>query len=221
MMLLFHAAYNATDGAGLRVRLGTCRQPDTHERFSTSHNCRRHKWPVASIRTGNKHLQGVRNLRDEQKGIIPSDSLNTLHNRITLCVISPCYVRKRYRWWMTILHSNYDDVRALIAKSRQDRGSKSVIQHTSLKKLISFTIPCLSCPRVSHHLTRLPIYIALVMAMRCLTVFRAHGPYFQRSRDKGWLDSKRSLRKMFEFHAQSYRKFAEVTLDYLDIPRSS
>jgi hypothetical protein len=77
-----------------------------------------------------------------------------------------CYVRKRYLCWRTILCLNRNDVRALIAKSSQDRGSISVIQHTSLITLIALTIPCLSCPRVSHHLTRLPIYIALVRAMR-------------------------------------------------------
>ena len=86
------------------------------------------------------------------------------------------YVRKRNLCWMAILHLNVNDVRALIAKSSQDRGSISAIQRTSLKTLIAFTIPCLSCPRVSHHLTRLPIYIALVRAMRRVKNKNASSP---------------------------------------------
>jgi hypothetical protein len=51
-------------------------------------------------------------------------------------------------------------------KVKSGSGSRSDIQRTSLKTLIAFTVPCLSRPRVSHHLTRLPIYIALVRAMQ-------------------------------------------------------
>jgi hypothetical protein len=78
-------------------------------------------------------------------------------------------------------------------------SSKSDIQRTSLKMLVAFTVPCLSFPRVSHHLTRLPIYIALVSqghATRQEKITHAHLEGCAHSRNKvsvvqleggGWL----------------------------------
>lgn len=45
--------------------------------------------PSAQAKKGDKNLHLARNLRDEWKDVIPEDDMNTIQNRITMCVLLP------------------------------------------------------------------------------------------------------------------------------------
>jgi len=45
--------------------------------------------PSAQAKQGDQNLHLARNLRDEWKDVIPEDDINTIQNRITMCVLLP------------------------------------------------------------------------------------------------------------------------------------